>query len=90
MGQRRYNQGVVNEGGPGVKYRSVTPDDNNDLPGGFARAFWVGGLGDIVIVDITDHEEVFPIPYNGYILALGSARVKSTGTTATDIKAIYE
>lgn len=78
----------------------VTASDTTDLP--ITRALYVGGTGDIAIV-MPDHglalgasaaaaQAVDVIFYNvsaGTILPVQAVRVLSTGTTATNLVALY-
>jgi len=70
------------------KAEAVTPSDTVDLSGGTARALYVGGAGDVVVV--MDGQDITwaGMPAGGYIQAFVT-RVKSTGTTATNILALY-
>ncbi len=66
----------------------VTPDDANDLPI-LTRALLVGGGGDVV-VDFADGSTLtLPSLTEGVIYPIRAARVRTTGTTATDIKGLY-
>jgi len=67
---------------------AVTPHDTNALTDGTCRALWIGVAGTITIVDadgntagaITVPVGLFPVQCN---------IVKATGTTSTEIWAIY-
>lgn len=64
----------------------VTPADDTDLPRP-ARSLWVGGYGMVKITTILGDTFVWPAT-DGYI-SMEVTRVWSTGTTATDIVALY-
>lgn len=64
----------------------VTPADDTDLPRP-ARSLWVGGYGTVKITTILGDTFVWPAT-DGYI-SMEVTRVWSTGTTATDIVALY-
>jgi hypothetical protein len=67
---------------------SVTPNDTVDLSQGATRALLVGEDGDVAIVYANGSEDtIFLIA--GVFHPVSVARVKSTGTTATGIKAAY-
>lgn len=73
---------------PGEGAAAVTPNDSTDLTV-IARALYIGGAGDVKI-DAADGSTVtFSGVFAGSILPVRAARVYSTGTTATNIVAIY-
>lgn len=73
---------------PGEGAAAVTPNDSTDLTT-IARALYVGGAGNVKI-DAADGSTVtFSGVLAGSILPVRVARVYSTGTTATNIVAIY-
>lgn len=78
-------------GGPGTSLVSVTPSDSTDLTG--ARAIYVGGTGDVALKTIHGASNsaavtLAAVPV-GTIIPIQITRVMSTGTTATNIVAIY-
>ncbi len=73
---------------PGEGAAAVTPNDSTDLTT-IARALYVGGAGNVKI-DAADGSTVtFSGVLAGSILPVRVARVYSTGTTASNIVAIY-
>lgn len=74
-------------GAPGVRWYSVTPNDNTDLDP-IPRALYVGVTGDLALVDVDGTAVTFVAAAVGYH-PLRPRRVKSTGTTATSVVAIY-
>jgi len=74
--------------GPVGAFRAVTPNDADDLPDGDTRGLFVGQAGSLMIVggdgaEVTLHSaasQYHPLPVR---------RVRATGTTATDIIALY-
>jgi len=67
---------------------SVTPNDSTDMANA-ARALFVGGAGDVK-VDTTGGDTVtFTGVTAGMILPVRVTRVYATGTTATNIVAVY-
>lgn len=67
---------------------AVTPDDNNDLSGGPCRALWVGAAGDLTVIAVNDSSAVLVKVPQG-LFPCSVKRVKSTGTTAASIVAMY-
>lgn len=68
--------------------RAVTPADGTDLPGGLTRALMVGADGDVAVVYADGTEDTLYL-IAGVVHPIQVARVKSTSTTATSIKAGY-
>ena len=75
---------------PGVKAVAVTPSNSVDLPDGPCRSLYIG-VGGNVSIDLMNGGDaiVFKGAAAGSILPLRVTRVRVTGTTATDIVAIY-
>lgn len=73
---------------PAEAMRNVTPDDDNDLPDGACRAILVGGAGTVIVTDLTG-TDVTLVVGGGQIVPGWVARVKATGTTATNVVAMY-
>jgi hypothetical protein len=68
---------------------AVTPSDSTDLTYSTCRAIYVGGDGNISLVDGNAATIVFTGVTAGSILPVQTARVNATGTTATSIIALY-
>jgi hypothetical protein len=68
---------------------AVTPSDSTDLTYSTCRAIYVGGDGDISLVDGNAATIVFTGVTAGSILPVQTARINATGTTATSIIALY-
>jgi hypothetical protein len=68
---------------------AVTPDDLIDLPEGMCRCLYVGGGGDVELVDAEGNTVVFTEVLGGSILPTFTSRVKDGNTTATSILAGY-
>lgn len=77
-GYARSNQG------PAADAFAVSPHDTNDL-GTPARALYIGGGGDVVILTQVGTEITFANIPTGTLLPINCTRVKSTGTNATNI-----
>lgn len=68
---------------------AVTPSDSTDLTYSTCRAIYVGGDGDISLIDGNGATIVFTGVTAGSILPVQTARINATGTTATSIIALY-
>ena len=71
---------------PATSAFEVIPSDTNDFPN-VSRAIYVGGSGDLR-VRMQSGQVVTFIEVSG-VLPLRGSRVLETGTTATDIVALY-
>jgi hypothetical protein len=67
---------------------SVTPSDGADLPGGVTRGLLVAAEGDVAVTYANGQSDTIFLTA-GMFHPVAVARVKSTGTTATGIKAGY-
>jgi hypothetical protein len=68
--------------------KAVAPSDSADLPGGVTRGLLVGADGDVAVVYANGLEDTLFLAA-GIVHPIQVVRIKSTGTTATDIKAGY-
>ena len=71
---------------------AVTPSDSEDLSKPTPRAIYVGGTGDITVTlaAMADGEGITLKGISeGAILKIEAKRIWDTGTTATDIVALY-
>lgn len=66
----------------------ITPADGTDLPV-LTRAVMIGSAGDLAVTFADGSEVVLPSLAPGVVYALRLARVRATGTTATDIKGLF-
>lgn len=69
--------------------KAVTPSDADDLPDGACRALYVGGAGNVSVVTLDGDEVTFVGVAAGTALPVRLTAVKSTGTTATSLLALY-
>ena len=69
--------------------RAITPNDSTDLPLGICRAIYVGVGGEVSIDDLSGETVVFKNAISGSVIPVQTARVNATGTTATDLIALY-
>lgn len=75
--------------GSAVDAKPVTPSNSVDLPDGPARAIFVGAAGDLSIVTGGGSTVTLVGLSAGQLVPLMAVRVRSTGTTATNIIAFY-
>jgi hypothetical protein len=76
-------------GAPGRNAAVVTPSDSTDLTD-TTRAIYVGGAGDVTVNMLkTGSAILFKAVPVGTVLPIRAARVKSTGTTATNLTALW-
>lgn len=84
---------------PSADIRLLTADDSNDVAlveGDYPRALYIGGAGDIIVVDLNGEEVVLPV-LAGQIIPIRISRLRSTSTiggesrttTATDVIGCY-
>ena len=74
---------------PATKLRAVTPNDEDPLPDGVCRALYVGTTGDVVLIAEEDDAAVTLPNVPVGILPVSTKSVLATGTTASDIVALY-
>lgn len=72
---------------PPVHAASVTPDDNTDLPN-VSRGVVIGGAGDLTVTMIGGDTVTFTL-VAGVTHPMRLARIHATGTTATNIVAVW-
>lgn len=73
---------------PARSWRAIVPSDTVDLPAG-CRAIYVGGAGNISLLGDDDAIVTFTAVPAGTILPCGAVRVRSSGTNATLMVALY-
>jgi hypothetical protein len=69
---------------PAGRAFAVTPNDSTDLTT-FARALFIGTAGAVSVVTVGGDTVTFAGLPSGSVLPVRVARVRSTGTTATNI-----
>lgn len=74
---------------PAQGYAAVTPHASNPLPVAGARGFYVGVGGDMTAVSPQGDTVLFKALAAGVIYPIAIAAVRVSGTTATDIVALY-
>ena len=85
-------QGVsmANLTNPAQKAAAITPHDSDLLAGGVCRGIYVGGAGNLVVTLADDSASVtFTGVAAGTIYPICAKIVKATGTTATNLLALY-
>lgn len=74
---------------PAKGARAVTPHDTNVLTGGTCRALYIGGAGAVAATLADGTTATFAAVPVGTTLNVQARIVLSTGTTATNILALY-
>lgn len=67
---------------------AVTPNDGVDLAD-FAKELYVSGTGDVAVITVGGDTVTFTAVPAGTVLPIRVRRVLSTGTTATNIVAMF-
>lgn len=73
---------------PAANAADVTPSDSSDLAV-FSRALYIGGAGNVSVVMLGGQTITFNGVPAGTLLPFRVRQVRSTGTTATNIEAIW-
>ncbi len=73
---------------PASNYAAITTSDSNDLPF-LTRYVYVGGAGDVTAVTQAGNAVVFKAVPAGAILPIRARRINQTGTTATNLVALW-
>ena len=81
---------VTNQISPPVQGRAITPTDGLALPLGVCRYLYIGGAGNVSVILANDTAAItlVGVPV-GTTLPLMCKAVQATGTTATNIVALY-
>jgi len=88
-GTQSWMAGVASSA-PARKVAAVTKHDDNDIATGVADALFIGVGGDVSLIAGDDSTAVlFKNVASGQILPVSAKRVRVTGSTATDIVALY-
>ena len=74
---------------PARDAKAVTPANDTDLPSGVCRALYIGGDGNVSLITPEGTTVSFIGLVAGTILPVRAARVRVTGTTATNLVALY-
>lgn len=85
----RNEKGDTRDTNPANNATAITKSDTDELAK-FSRALYVGGAGDVTVILQKDTVAVtFVAVPAGTILPIAVKQLKSTGTSATDIVALY-
>jgi hypothetical protein len=68
-------------------FLAITPSDTDDLPAGRTAAIFVGTAGTVAVQDQAGNTVSFTAPVG--VLPIAVKRVLATGTTATNLVALY-
>jgi len=71
------------------KASAVTPNDSTDLSGGVTRGLYIGAAGNVAVLMADGSAVTLTALAVGVTHPIAVSRVKSTGTTATSILALY-
>ena len=75
---------------PARRTAAVTTHNSNPLPGGACKALYIGTGGDVKLAAVDDDTDTtFKNVPNGAYLMVRALHVRTTGTTAADIVALY-
>lgn len=75
---------------PARSARAVAPHASDNLPDGACRALFIGTGGNVSLIPSADSDAVlFKNLADGSILDVATKAVRVSGTTATDIVALY-
>ena len=67
---------------------AVTPNDSADLAT-TSRGIYIGAGGDVVVTTVYGHTVTFKAVPQGIILPVCASRILATGTTATNLLALF-
>lgn len=80
---------MLGNAGPATDAAAITPSDTKDLPKSPCVAIFVGTTGNVAIITATGNTVTFKNLPSGQPLDVAATRVLATGTTATDLVALY-
>jgi hypothetical protein len=73
---------------PGIGGYPIVTSDSTVLDP-TPRSLYVGGAGDLTVTGVDGIDVTFPSVPAGTVMPIRCTKVKATGTTATNIRAIY-
>lgn len=93
VGQRPGDGGIsggngLNDSGPAANIVPIVPDDTDPLPH-VTRGILVNGAGDMAVTDAGGNTTTITDIVAGSLLPIQVVKVFATGTTATDLFALY-
>lgn len=68
---------------------AVTPSDTVNFATGRAVGLYIGGAGNVVLIDDSGTAQTFTGLLVGHVYPFACTRVNATNTTATNIRALY-
>ena len=74
---------------PSEFYLPVTPSDTIKLPAGTCRGIYIGVQGDVTVISPLDGTTAITFVAASGILPIRTNQIKATGTTATNLIALY-
>lgn len=74
---------------PSNSFFAVTPNDSTNLANGECRGIYVGVSGDVSVLNELGTTTVLVGVLAGVVHPFGTKRIRATGTTATNIIAVY-
>lgn len=80
-------RGSIQPFGPAFTFAAVTPHDSTVMP--LCRGLYIGGAGAVTVLNNEGVAVTFAAVPVGTTLQIATTRVNSTGTTATNIVALY-
>jgi hypothetical protein len=84
----KYDLSSAGLSAPAENALAVTPDDGTNL-GYYSRALYVGGAGNLKIDTVGGSTVTFVSVPAGTVLPVRAKKVHATGTTATNIVALW-
>lgn len=88
MSQPRFSMRAESPTGSASLVISVTPSDVDDLARGLTRAVFVGGAGDVCVVDAEGNQAIISSASHQYH-PIKIRKILASGTTAAGILALY-
>jgi hypothetical protein len=68
---------------------TVTPNDSTDLSKGYTKGIYIGTSGDLSVILRDGSTAIFKSISAGVIHPISATRINATGTTASNIVAVY-
>lgn len=84
-----YNEAQDMLTAPGSASEAITPHDTNELTEGPSRAIYVGVTGNLTVRLLNDDDDTLFSNVPVGIFPIRASHVRSTGTTATNLVAMY-
>lgn len=88
MGTQKFSESITAQSAPIAYAEEISPHDANELSS-YSRAIFVGGDGDLKLTTIGGSTVTLVAVKAGSILPIQAKIVFDTGTTATDLIALW-